>query len=274
MKWGIIGTGNMGRMLAEVWIEKQVVKPEDLYVTNRNLDKAIGLQALYREITIVESVEELAEHADVLFICTKPLDIHPLLVRMSPYLTKQQCLVSITSPYSVEELEELVPCQVARIIPSITNRAHAGVSLVTYGSGVSPVMKAYLEQSVKLYSTPLNIKEEITRVASDIVSCGPAFYSFVTQKFVEAATSETEISKDEATIMATEMLIGLGKLLEEGHYTLKTLQEKVSVKGGVTGEGIRVMEKEMATVFHHVIQATHDKYAEDKDKIEGQRTTT
>ena len=55
--------------------------------------------------------------------------------------------------------------------------------------------------------------------------------------------------------MASEMIIGLGELLKQGHYTLPSLQEKVCVKGGITGEGIKVMEEELGDVFEHVISS-------------------
>jgi competence protein ComER len=44
---------------------------------------------------------------------------------------------------------------------------------------------------------------------------------------------------------------------------LPTLQEKVCVKGGITGEGIKVLEAELGDVFEHLFQATHRKFEED-----------
>ncbi|MYL33403.1 late competence protein ComER [Pontibacillus yanchengensis] len=270
MKWGIIGTGNMGRILMEAWLDSGMIQQSDLYITNRSLKKAVALKDYYPEINVIHDPATLAQKVDVLFICVKPLDIYPLLTDIQSQLTEKHCLVSITSPYSVEELEKLVPCQVARIIPSITNRARTGVSLMTFGTRIDPVMKAYIQQSVKLYSRPLEINEAITRVSSDIVSCGPAFFSYIIQRFVQAACEETDITNEDATTMITEMLIGFGKLIEEGYYSLSTLQAKVCVKGGVTGEGIQILEEEIGDMFHHLFQKTHKKYQEDKREISNQ----
>ena len=46
-------------------------------------------------------------------------------------------------------------------------------------------------------------------------------------------------------------------------YTLPALQEKVCVKGGVTGEGIKALESGVQDMFHRVFQNTHMKYEED-----------
>jgi len=271
MKWGIIGTGNMGTILTEAWLDSGMINQEDLYITNRTLEKAYNLKQNYPGVHVCEDAETVTEETDIVFICVKPLDIHPLLIKLEPTLSKQQCLVSITSPYAVEDLEKLVPCQVARLVPSITNRALAGVSLLTFGESVEPVMRGYLTQSCKVFSRPVEIKDSITRVSSDIVSCGPAFFSYLIQRFIQAACEETDITEEEATIMMTEMMIGFGKLIEDGHYSLKTLQEKVCVKGGVTGEGIAVLEREIGNMFNLLFHRTHHKYAKDKREIREQK---
>lgn len=117
------------------------------------------------------------------------------------------------------------------------------------------------------FSTPLEIEDDITRAASDIVSCGPAFFSYLTQRFIEGAVDETEIDTETATKLASEMLIGLGELLKKGYYTLPTLQEKVCVKGGITGEGINVLERQLGDTFNQLFQATQAKYEDDKQSL-------
>ncbi|SDK52937.1 late competence protein ComER [Sediminibacillus albus] len=267
MKWGIIGTGNMGQILIDAWMSSKVIDQEHLYITNRNISKAYAVKEKYPNIHVIDRAQDLAETADIIFICARPGDIFQLLIDIYSRLTKDDCLVSITSPYSVQRLEKLVPCQVARMIPSITNRALAGTTLFSFGASVRKETKGYLIQSSRIFSNPEIIPEDITRIASDIVSCGPAFFSYLAQQFIEAACQETAISKAQATQLMENMLIGYGKLLEDGHYSLPQLIEKVCVKGGVTGEGINVLEKETGQLFNHLISKTHAKYREDIEKI-------
>ncbi|WP_078379629.1 late competence protein ComER [Sutcliffiella halmapala] len=270
MKIGIIGTGNMGKVLIEAFIEAGAVPPENLTITNRSIKKAYIIQHTYEELAVKATAEEVVAASDIIFLCVKPLDIHPLLMKIDPLLTSNKCVISITSPVSVGQLQSLVSCQVARIIPSITNRALAGVTLVTFGEDLQEEYQEYLTQLCEKISTPIVINENVTRVASDIVSCGPAFFSYLLQRFIDGAVSETEISKEQATALASEMIVGMGKLIEKNFYTLPTLQEKVCVKGGVTGEGIKVLENELGDVFHHLIQKTHEKFDEDLNEVKKQ----
>ena len=116
----------------------------------------------------------------------------------------------------------------------------------------------------------MEIDEDNTRVASDIVSCGPAF-CYLLQKFIRASVKETGIDEGLATELASEMLIGMGALIEKNYYTLPALQEKVSVKGGITGEGINVLENHpIEEIFQNLFRATHKKFQEEVHEINKQ----
>lgn len=272
MKTGIIGIGNMGRILAEALLDEKAVSASDLTIVNRTMQKAIELKNIYQNINVVENVKEAANRSDLIFICVKPNDVYDIIQKIHPFLTKEKCLVSITSPISTDQLESIVPCSVARAIPSITNRAKAGVSLMSFGANCSEKWKKSLVKLFEKISVPVEIEEKFTRVASDIVSCGPAFFSYLVQRFISAAVKETEIDTETANTLASEMLIGLGELLKNRYYTLPSLQEKVCVKGGITGEGIKVFDEELGDIFEHVFSATHLKFKTETEKIKKQFT--
>jgi competence protein ComER len=270
MNIGIIGTGNMGRILVEALIDGKAIAPSSMMITNRTKSKAYLLKDKYREIRVGANPGEVAAESDLVFVCVKPLDVFKILDEIKPNLSPDKCVISITSPISTSQIEKIVSCSVVRVIPSITNRALAGVSLITYGENCSDLWKTNLEGLITKFAEPVLIDEKITRAASDIVSCGPAFFSYLLRSFIQAAVKETEIDEKAATVMASEMIVGLGELLKQGHYTLTSLQEKVCVKGGITGEGIKILENELGEVFEHIFQATQAKFKEDLDKVESQ----
>jgi len=270
MNIGIIGTGNMGSMLVEAMIEGKAVSPASMMITNRTKSKALLLKDKYKEIKVGANPGEVAAESDLVFVCVKPLDVYKILHEIKPQLSPKKCVITITSPISTSQIEKKVSCSVARVIPSITNRALSGVTLITYGENCSERWKTKIEELITKIGVPVHINEKITRAASDIVSCGPAFFSYLLQSFIKAAVKETEIDENDATTMASEMIVGLGELLKQGHYTLPSLQDKVCVKGGITGEGIKVLDNELGDVFEHIFQATHAKFKDDLDKVESQ----
>ncbi|GGH84892.1 competence protein ComER [Pullulanibacillus pueri] len=270
MNIGVIGTGNMGTIIIESLIEGSVLSPSQLYITNRTLEKAEKIKQYYPEIKVLNNVKSVAQSTDILFICVKPLQIEPLLNTLKTDLTDEQLLVSITSPITVSQLESAVPSKVARVIPSITNRALSGATLFTFGDRCDERDKVKLKGLFENISTPIMIDEPITRIASDLSSCGPAFMSFLLEKMINAAVSVTEISKEQAIALTTEMMIGFGKLLEKDFYTLETLKQKVHVKGGVTGVGLKVLEDHTEGIFEKVFAETQNKFKEDHAVVDVQ----
>ncbi|MCT4573867.1 late competence protein ComER, partial [Bacillus thuringiensis] len=101
-----------------------------------------------------------------------PIDIYPILKKYAEHFSDETCLVSITSPISPSQLETLVPCHVARIIPSITNRALSGASLFTFGDNCSEEWQQKLLRLFKNISTPLVI--ETKHVSSE--KCSAYFF--------------------------------------------------------------------------------------------------
>ncbi|MGN9864574.1 late competence protein ComER [Bacillus swezeyi] len=263
MNIGFIGTGNMGTILIEALIESKAVIPSSLTITNRTIDKALNIKKRFPDIQVAERPEEVISESEAVFICVKPLDIYPLLKQLAPAFSKDQILITITSPVQVEQLESIVSCQAARVIPSITNRALSGVSLLTFGESCNAEAKGKITDTMRKISIPLEIESGVTRVASDIVSCGPAFISYLIQELIYAAVKETSVTKEDAILMSKEMLVGLGRLLETEVYTLPALQEKVCVKGGVTGEGLKALENGAQDMFRQMFRNTHLKYEED-----------
>ena len=267
---GIIGTGNMGTILIESLITSGFLNQNRLIINNRTHVKAECLKEKYPGIHVAHSSVEIAKSANLIFICVKPHEIHPLIEIMEPHLTAEQCLVTITSPLSPKQLERMVPCSCARLIPSITNRAQSGASILTFGESCKEVWRAHLHQLAESFSRPLQIETQYTRVTSDIVSCGPAFFSYLARSFIDAAVLHTGINQEQATELTQSMLIGLGELLNQQYFTLPALQEKVCVKGGITGEGIKVLDKELEGVFKRLFEATEKKFGEDLGEIEEQ----
>ncbi|MYL28987.1 MULTISPECIES: late competence protein ComER [Halobacillus] len=267
MRWGIIGTGNMGSMLTASLVKSGAVRGNQLTIYNRTKAKAENLKEELGSITVADTLQDIQQNSDILFICVKPHHYKGILEELEGKWKKEQCLVSITSPIAVEQLEKAVPCEVARVVPSITNHALAGVSLMTFSENTSEPFRTAIHRAFSHISTPVEIEEEYIRAASDIVSCGPAFISFLLSQWIAAAGEVAGMPKEKATVLTENMMTGLGELLSRRIMTLEELMEKVTVKGGVTGEGLQALEDHIGPLFQKMFEATQRKHKEDKTNI-------
>ena len=123
--------------------------------------------------------------------------------------------------------------------------------------------KQLLEALLCHISTPIRIKESFVRACSDITSIGPAFMALFIEQLVEAAVRMSGVSRSEANRLAAEMALGTGLLLTSGGFTPQTLQQKISVPGGITAKALQLLRQDTDGLFDKVIRTTHDKFDED-----------
>ncbi len=267
MKVGFIGTGTMGSLLIESFIKSGSMQPEHITVSNRTPAKAQALVERFPGIQIKYTNADAALHNDIVFLCIKPLEFVHVIKNIKSVIKPNQIIVSITSPVLIKHLEHELNCKIAKVIPSITNLVLSGASLCMYGQTMEEADKDLLEALFSQISQPLRIEENYTRIVSDLSSCGPAFISFLLEQFIEAAVEETGIQREDATRVASNMLLGTGMLLTEGKLTPAEVQDKVSVPGGITAEALALLRNKLDGVFNQLVHTTHAKYKEDLHKV-------
>ncbi|MGL4521197.1 MAG: late competence protein ComER [Bacilli bacterium] len=257
---GFIGTGNMGSILIEAFITSGALEEGNVHITNRTLSKCETLQQKFPEIKVHETYDSLIKSCRTIFLCMKPLDMLGFLKENGEKFRKTQLVISITSPLSVLDLQRFTDASVARCIPSITNSVYAGCTLLTFGDSMTQLEKQWLTLCCESIGTPIEVQDEFVRISSDIVSCGPAFISWVLQDMINSANSFNNLDKETATTLVSQMMIGFGELIASGKFSLETLQQKVCVKGGITGEGILALEQQCTEMFASVYTRTHKKF--------------
>lgn len=267
MKVAFIGTGSMGSLLIEAFLRSGALHPHNIYVSNRSMHKSELLAHRHPGISVSNENAGVVRESQIIFLCVKPLDFPAVISEIREVVTRDQIIVSITSPVQINLLEQELPAKIAKIIPSITHSVHSGASLCIYGNRIQSEDRLLLEQLMSSISIPIQISEDQTRIASDISSCGPAFVAFILHTWAKASAELTGISEQNALRLGAEMLLGTGKLLTEGGFTPEELQKRVAVPGGVTAEGIAVLDTELQGVFPSLIQITHRKYDEDLSKL-------
>ncbi len=273
MQVGFIGTGSMGSILIEALLSSRTLLPSQIIAYNRTLSKAEMLAERYPGLAVAASNAEVARSANVIFLCVKPFEYNQALEQVSGQLTERQLLVTITSPVELADLEEHVPCQVLRVVPSITNAALAGTTLIEFGSRATSETRSAIFALFSRISQPVEVAPCNLRIAADLSSCGPAFISYVLQEMILAATEETGITQEAATHLTTEMIIGLAELLKKEIFTLPALQQRVCVPGGITGEGLIPLQQGIPGLFQQVFRRTHEKFAEDCREMKSHLTT-
>jgi competence protein ComER len=267
MRVGFIGAGSMGSLLLGAFIGSGALRPENIAVSSRTSSKVFALAERYPGLNVASSNKQAADGADLLFLCVKPLDFRCVLDEIGSTLHPGQILISITSPVKITQLEEIVPCKVVKIIPSVVNAIGCGASLFMWGSRLTQDDRAQLLRLFSSISRPIEIEEDEVRAASDMSSCGPAFLACLLEEFILAAVA-MGMDRQTATALALEMMLGTARMLIEFPCTPSELQARVSVPGGITEAALEVLRKSTRGAFMKVMDVTHEKFAEDLERVD------
>ena len=255
-QYGFIGTGSMGSMLIRKIIGTGLVAPGRVSASSKSGISARALAGT-TGITAELSNRTVAENADVLFICVKPLEVRGVLSEVRDVLKPGALLISIAGCVSLENLRDwtgdTVHC--VRVIPSVTSEENAGISLVAWGHGVTPGDKNLVLGLLNAISTALEIEERDFDLYTNLTSCGPALIVAMMREFARAAVRTGTIPPELAEYLVTETMAGTARILEGEQDTFDNVIGRVATKGGSTEEGVKILEARLPDVMDDVLLA-------------------
>ncbi|MGG5177759.1 pyrroline-5-carboxylate reductase ProG [Bacillus sp. MM09(2025)] len=265
-KIGIIGYGSMADMMVQKWLEKEVLNAHQIMIHTRSeTDRLLQLKDKHQEINIC-SLDELSASCDVLFICVPPLAVLDVLDQL-PSAAKSVHIVSVAAAVTLDKLSKYTTQPISRYIPTLTSAVGTGVSLIAHGETAGEEEKARLHRLLSAFSIVREIGEDQFDAASNLTSSSPGFIAALFEEMARAAVRNSELSLEEAYEFLTYALLGTGQVLVERGLTFAETVDRVATKGGITGEGADVIQKQAPQMFDDLFTQTMKKYEQLKSQI-------
>lgn len=242
MKFGFIGTGNMGGALAQA--VSKAVAPENIFIADKAEDKA---QKLAKSIGAqVSSNAYIAENCGYIVLGVKPQVLADVLNEIAPHLKTRNdkfVLISMAAGTGIERVQKLVgdDYPVIRIMPNTPVSVGEGMLLYsasanTTNGDIENFLKAF-SQTGKLDM----IQENMIDAASAVSGCGPAFAYIFAEALADGAV-RCGLPRDKALLYAAQMLKGSAELLLESGEHPGKLKDAVCSPGGSTIAGVMALE--------------------------------
>ncbi|OPX62168.1 MAG: pyrroline-5-carboxylate reductase [Methanoregula sp. PtaU1.Bin006] len=247
-------------MLIRKFISTGMIAPRDITAGSKSGNSARAL-AEKTGITAAPSNTAVAQEADVLFLCVKPADVKRVLDEVWGYLQPGVLVVSIAGSITLAELARSagLHARVARVIPAVTSEQEAGVSLVAFGRGATPEDRALVLSLFNAIGTAVETEEENLDLYADLTSCAPAFIAAMMREYAAAAVRTGAVEPAVAEFLVRKTLAGTARLLEENGTGFDEVIRRVATKGGITEEGVKVLDARLPAVFDEVLRATERK---------------
>ena len=100
-----------------------------------------------------------------------------------------------------------------------------------------------------------------------ISSCGPAFIAEMIEKFAQSCSELTNIPKEEAEKILLKTIIGTALLKEDQSLSNEEIINKVATKGGITQEGVDLLDKKINKISKDLIKTLLNRYKEVDDEM-------
>ena len=257
MRFGFIGTGNMGGALARAL--RKNVEGWELLLSNRTPEKA---QALAAELDCIATTNtQVAARADYIFLGVKPQMMAGLLKELSPILKERQSrfiLVTMAAGLTMARIQELAggAYPVIRIMPNTPASIGEGMILYTACDSVtSEEIKTFVfSMSGAGRLSPL--PEHLMDAGSAVSGCGPAFVDLFIEALADGGVA-CGLPRAAALEYAAQMVAGSARLVLESGKHPAQLKDAVCSPGGTTIQGIRALEEGgfRSAVMNAVIRA-------------------
>ena len=248
--FGFIGAGTISQAIIDGWIQSGQVPVTQIGVSNRSSRKVLNAKKKWG-VRGFASNEELVDHCDVIFFCTKPQDI-TAAVESIPSFHKHHIVISLAAGISLYSLKKLIP-STSRLIRVMTNlpisiqKAVVGYSLLQESS----YLESLVEELFSSMGLVIKVDEgEALEALTVATSSGVGLVleqMIYWQEWLEEYGFAPEVAKE----MTLQTFLGTAHLVQSTQKnSLVELQDQVTSKKGVTAAGLRSMrELEMSRIL-------------------------
>ena len=259
----ILGCGNMGRAFAEGLLNGNVVMKESLLLIERRKERR---ESLVSELGC-RCEEQLVSLRDAryLLLAVKPQDLAEAAAQIRPLLNDSVILISLLAGMPIEMLR--TACgghkRIVRAMPNLPAIIGAGVSGYICQGEYTVVEKGEIYTIFRAVGEVVELQDEsLMNAVTAISGSGPAYVYYLIDAWTRAAT-QMGFSPEQARILIRQTLVGACQLWEQQSYDQKTLQARVTSKGGTTEAAIRHMHDQgLDTIFIAALEKARERGVE------------
>ena len=245
MKFGFIGTGNLGGSVVKGLFNAKFLNNENTFISEPNAQIAMKFKNDYGA-NIVSSNNELVKTADVIFIAVKPFYMTDVIEGIKNDLNAEKLVISLAAGYTLDMMQSIVPnCRFVRVLTNTPSALNAATTTITKGANASDGdLKFVCEIFSKIGSASV-IDEKFMDLSTALAGSGPAFFYAVAKAFAKGC-EKIGLDKDVSILMSAQTMLGAAKMLLKSGKDPETLIREVTTPNGCTYEGLKYMEKNNA----------------------------
>jgi pyrroline-5-carboxylate reductase len=262
-KVAVLGGGKMGEALVSGLIRSGGRSVDQIMVTCRREERAHELADRYGVNVSLDNAEA-ARWAGVLVLTAKPQDMEALLAQIGSEVTSEDLVISfaagLRTSFAEKHLAADVP--VVRVMSNVAVMVDEAMSVVSAGSHADDKHLAVAEELLGYVGRVRRLPESQLDAVTATSGSGPAYFFLLAEAMIEACIL-LGLSRDVATELIVQTMLGSAKMLRDTGKHPVELREMVTSPGGTTIEAIRHLEEAgVRAAFLNAIDAARIRSAE------------
>jgi len=242
--FGIAGVGKMGEALVRGLIVGRVVPPTRILVADAIAPRAQEV-AVKHGVAAAKSVEELAEHSDVLVLAAKPKDMAALVTAIAGHVKKDALVISLAAGVRTGFVEKVLAGRgrVVRIMPNLACAVGEGASAFALGKTATEHDALTVEEIFGAIGRVTMVEEAMLDAVTGLSGSGPGFIAALAHSMIEGGV-RSGLPRDVAYKLALQTMKGTAELLLIDGLEPMQLYGMVATPNGTTMAGWAVMERQ------------------------------
>ncbi len=239
---GFVGSGNMAEALIKGVIAANVYSPENIFISDIQVERLKFLAEKY-SVIVCEENSELAAKVEMVVLSIKPQNMSEALESIKDALGADKLVISIAAGIKVANITAVLgDIAVVRVMPNTPALIGEGASALFANERAKPMLEKAMAIFSSVGKAVVVDDEDLIDVVTAVSGSGPAYYFLLMEEMIKAGV-QLGLPEDVAKDLVLQTAKGAGLLATEADKNGESpaeLRRKVTSPGGTTEAALKV----------------------------------
>lgn len=238
MNIGFIGYGNLGKALGS---SLNLKKNEKIYIKTKTKKPRI------KNVYPLNSLKELLEKSDLIFLAVKPNMFKPILIEIKELSKeiplKNKIFISLAASVLIESIQKELgkETKIVRLMPNLNVKIKMGVTSITKNKNIKKSEFDTVTNLLKNTGVLIPVKEEQIDKVIALAGSAPAYLALYVKALLNLG-DELKLSKKASKELVLNTITGSANYFSK-EDDLDLFVDQVCSKGGTTIEAVKHLKK-------------------------------
>lgn len=241
MNIGIIGAGNMASALAGGLISSEIIRADELSISDKTSGNLIKWQHLGAFTT--EDNSEVMKHSEIIILAVKP-NILPAVLEEAKAFSKDKVFISIAAGVTISTIEKIIGknSKIIRVMPNTPAKVNCGMTVITPNKNITDAERETAEKLFAAVGEVVVLEEKYINAATALHGSSPAYVYMLIDAMADSGVKHG-IPKNVSLKLAAKAVEGAAKMVLETEEHPQALKDAVCSPGGTTIAAVSELER-------------------------------